>query len=107
MNVEDRVRILESLEPLFREALAKKLWFHSSYQDLWFSPAELRRMHAEGRFVWGPVNWKLRAPSEYLERTLNDVRSAQAAVVTVQQRIADSANAGSRPARTTEESANK
>lgn len=49
-NTED---LLANLEPMFREAEEKKLWFYCSYQSMWFSPQELRERHEEGRFVWG------------------------------------------------------
>lgn len=57
-----RQQVLASLEPLFAEARAKGLWFHSCYQDMWFSPDELAEMHRQDRFIWGPVNWTLRNP---------------------------------------------
>lgn len=58
--------ILEQLEPLFKEAEEKKLWFYSRYQSMWFSPEELRDHHEHGTFIWGPRNWKLRDPEERL-----------------------------------------
>ena len=58
--------ILESLEPLFERARREKKWFFCHYQELWFSPRELREKHSEGRFIWGVVNWDLRDPEELL-----------------------------------------
>lgn len=60
----DREAIIAGLEPLFEQAKAKSLWFYSSYQRLWFSPAELQAEHKDGKFIWGAVNWQLRAPQE-------------------------------------------
>jgi hypothetical protein len=51
---------------MFQEAEEKRLWFWSRYQDLWFSPAELRAQHQRGSFRWGHENWKLRDPTELL-----------------------------------------
>lgn len=59
--------ILESLEPLFREATAKKLWFRCHYQGIIFTPQELRKEHAQQKFCWGPVNWELIDPKKLLK----------------------------------------
>ena len=58
---------LNGLEPLFEQAEKEGLWFYSSYQDMWFSPKELRDCHAHGRFIWGAVNWQLRNPQEKID----------------------------------------
>ena len=60
--------ILEGLKPMFEEAEAKGLWFHSPYQDMWFSPRELEEWQNKGKFVWGAVNWELRSPQERVDR---------------------------------------
>jgi len=62
-----RKEILDSLEPMYKEAEEKGLWFHCSYQDLWFSPSELRKAQSKGRFIWGKKNWKLRTPEELIK----------------------------------------
>jgi hypothetical protein len=54
--------ILKTLEPLFIKADKEGLWFHSAYQDMWFTPNELREQQANGRYLWGAVNWELRSP---------------------------------------------
>jgi len=59
--------IEEGLKPLFEIAEKEGLWFWCHYQDLWFSPSELKRKQAEGRFCWGAVNWKLRNPQEKIK----------------------------------------
>ncbi len=56
----------ENLKPLFERAERDGLWFYCSYQDLWFSPKQLRIEQANGRFRWGAVNWRLRDPKEQL-----------------------------------------
>ena len=53
----------------------KALWCH--YQNLWFTPAELRRENAAGRFLWSAVNWKLRDPAERTQELTADVERAQ------------------------------
>lgn len=63
----EREAILKTLEPLFERAEKEGLWFHCGYQDLWFSPKELRENQANGRFVWGLPNWELRNPLEKIE----------------------------------------
>jgi len=65
MTVDATREPVASLIPLFEKAEREGLWFFSPYQQLWFSPRELRAAQAEGRFRWGAVNWKLRPPTEY------------------------------------------
>lgn len=73
----DKDEILDSLEPLFKEAEEEGLWFFSTYQRLWFSPEELREAHEEGRFIWGPDNWELRDPQERLEELERKKQNAE------------------------------
>ena len=68
---------LDSLQPLFERAEREGLWFNCSYQDLWFSPNELRELHKKSRFVWGAKNWSLRDPSERLNQLKNKERRLQ------------------------------
>ena len=56
--------ILKSLEPLFEKAKKEKLFFFCYYQNLWFTPKELRQHHKEGTFIWEKANWELRNPKE-------------------------------------------
>lgn len=72
-----RESILTLLEPLFERAEREGLWFYCSYQSLWFSPAQLRAAHKDGRFIWGPMNWQLRVPRERVEEA---ERRAEAAM---------------------------
>lgn len=73
-----RASILENLAPLFQKAEREGLWFYCSYQQLWFTPAELREQHKKGRFIWGPVNWQLRMPRERLEEAQRKADAAMA-----------------------------
>jgi len=74
----EREKIIEGLQPLFKEAEKKGLWFHCHYQDLLFSPAELRQAQSEGRFLWGAVNWTLVKPEERLDALEKAVDCAKA-----------------------------
>lgn len=58
--------VAELLEPLIQQAEREDKLLHCSYQDLTFTPAELRARNAEGRFLWGPVNWTLWSVATYL-----------------------------------------
>ena len=61
--------ILLSLEPLFKEAEEKELWFfHESGEagEIWCSPEYLRHKQSEGELVWAPEHWELRSPLGYL-----------------------------------------
>ena len=55
-----------ALDALIDQAEHEKKWLWSRYQDLWFSPSELRQKNNEGWFRWGAVNWELRDPAERL-----------------------------------------
>ncbi len=57
----------EGMEELIYQAEREGKWLRSPYQDLWFSPRELRTAQADGRFRWGVVNWELRDPKENLK----------------------------------------
>lgn len=73
----ERQIILDSLQPLFERAEREGLWFNCSYQDLWFSPTELKKLHKDGRFIWGAQNWTLRNPQERLNEIENTERRIQ------------------------------
>lgn len=53
-----------ALNALIDKAKAEGKWLWCHYQDIWFSPAQLREQNANGKFRWGAVNWKLRDPQE-------------------------------------------
>lgn len=56
--------IIDDLQLMFEEAEDKGMWFFCAYQQLWFTPTELRQYQSEGHFRWGVQNWQLRDPSE-------------------------------------------
>lgn len=65
MSVQE---IKEGLKPLFEQAEKEDLIFYCGYQDLFFTPQELKTAHSNGRFIWGVVNWDLRPKNEPIER---------------------------------------
>jgi len=67
LTTTEEMALREDLAALCDEAERAGLWLNCSYQDLWFSPAELRAEHTRGKFLWGRVNWHLRDPKEHLE----------------------------------------
>jgi hypothetical protein len=74
--VSVRKEILEELEPLFAHAEREKLWFYCGHQDQWLSPGQLRALHKEGRFIWGPANWSLRDPEERVREAERELEFA-------------------------------
>ena len=64
MTEEDR----KELSDLIATAEASGKWLHCRYQDIWMPPAKLREANADGRFLWGVVNWTLRDPRQKLEQ---------------------------------------
>ncbi len=68
---------MKKLKELIDQAEREGKWLFCSYQQLWFSPSELRAANQEGRFRWGAMNFRLRDPSEKLTQLSNSIRSAQ------------------------------
>lgn len=64
------------LAPLIQQAKSEGKWLWCHYQDLWFSPEQLAEENANGKFLWGPVNWRLRDPQERISEA--ERRAAQA-----------------------------
>lgn len=79
--------IQASMELLLAEAERSGQWLFTQYQGIWFSPAELRKNQADGRFLWGPVNWQLRHPSEYIDQHRAAVARAEAELARVIDRV--------------------
>jgi len=85
MMSEEKIR--DGLDELIRRAERERLWLRCHYDDLWFSPAELRKANAAGRFLWGAVNWELRDPAEKLSGLAKRVVSAQREAEDFERRI--------------------
>lgn len=64
---ESKEKILKSLEPLFKKAESEGLWFNSNYQDMWYTPKELREKQSQGFYIWGIDNWTLRNPQDRID----------------------------------------
>lgn len=65
----EKQAILLSLEPLFKQAEEKGLWFfHESSEagEVWYSPEGLRLEQSRGEYVWAPEHWELRSPVGYM-----------------------------------------
>ena len=56
----------EDLKKLIDDAERDGKWLKCNYQGILFSPQELRKENAQGKFVWGVCNWRLVNPREYL-----------------------------------------
>jgi hypothetical protein len=87
--MHERQEILDGLKPLFERAEREKLWFYSPYQDLWFSPEELREAQSEGRFIWGELNWHLRSPYERINQLEQQRRSLNEQMEKIFSRISN------------------
>ena len=80
-------QVRAALETMCQEASLSGKWMFCPYQQLWFSPAELRAENAKGRFIWGPVNWILRSPLERLEEIIRQIEQLQRERVSVEIRM--------------------
>lgn len=74
--------VLFSLDKLIDRAEAEGKWLHTNPRSklpaMWISPAELRRENTAGRLIWGPSNWVLRDPADYVAEAQADVDRALA-----------------------------
>lgn len=86
------------MAPLLAEAERTGKWLYCGYQSLWFSPRQLREAQANGKFRWGPVNWKMRDPRERLEEAKRNLAVAQDEVARISWEI-DSERAAARVVR--------
>jgi hypothetical protein len=77
------------MDSLFQQAETEGKWFHCSYQDLWFSPSELKGLQETGRFRWGAVNWTLRDPKERSVEVERRVTAAQADLENIKRELTD------------------
>jgi len=80
-------QILNELEPLYKRAKEEGLWFFSNYQQLWFSPKELRDYQSEGNFIWGACNWILRDPIEKLMEMENKKNGIEREIIDFKNKI--------------------
>jgi hypothetical protein len=83
----EKQKVFTELEPMFKEAREKGLWFYCSFEDLWFSPDELKSEQKNGNFIWGVCNWELRNPKEHVACLENRIRSAERELLDFQSRL--------------------
>jgi len=84
--------ILESLEPMFKEAKEKGLWFYLDDIDEWVAPDELRKNIMGGKFIWVPSNWILRDPREHIKLLEARIISINNQIEKFKERIIKSVN---------------
>lgn len=85
--MESREEILRSLEPLYAKAVSERLIFWCRYQDLHFTPRELREAQAAGRYVWGAGNWELVEPGARIRELEDKVERARSAAANFRERL--------------------
>lgn len=78
------------LEAHIAKAESERKWLWCHYQDIWFSPAQLRAQIKDGKFRWGAVNWKLRDPQERIEEANRRASLANAEAARVAADVAAS-----------------
>ena len=74
-------QIIESLQPLFKQAREEKLLFRSVYDGTYFTPDELEYNQKHGTFVWGTDNWELQRPLDISNSLFAFERQAAAAAL--------------------------
>lgn len=63
--------IIVSLQPLIQQARQEGKWLQCTsfhHPEVFMSPDEFDAAIKMGRFIWGPVNWVLRDPTDELAR---------------------------------------
>lgn len=88
MNEADNALVMGPLNELIDQAEREGKWLWCRYQDMWFSPAELRAETTNGRFRWGAVNWRLRDPQEHLDAARQNIARSQGEAQRIADRIA-------------------
>ena len=78
MTPEELATLCDDLLTMCDEAERAGQWLNCSYQDIWFSPHELRVEIGRGRFWWDRVNWQFRDPREHAEYLDRQIAAAQA-----------------------------
>lgn len=80
----------DQLDAMFEKANKEKLWFFINSMatgPMWFSPTELDAQQKNGKFIWGPLNWQLRNPREYLTHMQEAADEAKTARDQVAERL--------------------
>lgn len=68
----EKEAVLAELEPLFKEAAEKDLWFYHQ-SGLWMSILELKELHKQNFYIRPASEWKLRCPSEFIQELQEEV----------------------------------
>ena len=76
-----------TLQQLIDQAKREGKWLFQRYGNLWFSPAELEEENRNGRFRWGPDNWELRSPAEFIKDKEDAIKKAEKELEQVKDRV--------------------
>ena len=88
MTISDiEMKLIEGgLYDLADEAEMKRLWLFCSYQQLWFSPQEIREKCKRGE-PFSKQNWSLRDPNELLEEIDREIKEMETRWDTILERM--------------------
>lgn len=89
MTAKEPWKPTEELAAMMDRAKWEGLFFHCSYQDLWFTADELERMWADWRFRWGACNWTLRTREERIKLLSGELSAARNNVQSIERKIAE------------------
>ncbi len=84
---DSKSEIINDLEPMIREAEQKGFWLQTFYQSIAFSPSELRRAHADGKYLWGKCNWRIVDPQTLMRDETAAAESVRSHNATLKARI--------------------
>ena len=78
------------LRELIAKARAEKKWLYANNLagEFWYSPDQLAAESANGKSLWGAINWQLRDPEEYVEQARKRLNDALADYIRVQKEVA-------------------
>ena len=82
----EKEAILAELEPLFKEAAEKDLWFYHQ-SGLWMSTLELKELHKQNFYIRPASEWTLRSPSEFIQELQEEVYELEGRIQKIKNRI--------------------
>ena len=82
----EKEAVLAELEPLFKEAAKKDLWFYHK-SGLWMSALELKELHKQNFYIRPASEWTLRPPSEFIQELQEEVYELEYRIHKIKNRI--------------------
>lgn len=86
MNCRDEG--FDTKEAMIAEAKRRDCMLHCGYQDMWFTPEQLKAEHAKGSFRWGSCNFEFVSMRDYLAELAKEANHHEQAAINLRSQIA-------------------